>query len=240
MANTFVYDRKPAERKLLIRILRDAVAFYSEDSVDLSECDSLKAAVNKLYAVNGVDIAMLEVAEKEDISFSAEFRASQLSSDLLLIAEPTVSPMEYLTPAIRAASLLLRPLGKEVAVKVIKEFIAGFYRRAHCEGEDTIIIENRQGKTVIPANQIYYLEVRGKRVFIRLADKEYTQYDSLDNMLNKLPGYFIKCHRSFAFNRTYLQNVKLSENTIYLEHDITVPLSRSFKSEIKRLLDEYR
>ncbi len=101
------------------------------------------------------------------------------------------------------------------------------------QDQQCMVLENREGRTVIPFRQIYYIEVRERKVFIRIRNKEYSRYDSLEHMLEGLPDYFIRCHRSFVFNRQHLERVRLSENAVYLEHGIMVPLSRSYKPAVK-------
>ena len=78
--------------------------------------------------------------------------------------------------------------------------------------------------------------MREKKIFVRLKDKEYSKYGTLENVLKELSDDFIRCHRSFAVNKHYIDRVKLSENAIYLEHNIMVPLSRSYKAELKEYM----
>ena len=99
-----------------------------------------------------------------------------------------------------------------------------------------MVIEDREGKISVPYSKIYYLEVREKKIFVRLKDKEYSKYGTLENVLKELSDDFIRCHRSFAVNKHYIDRVKLSENAIYLEHNIMVPLSRSYKAELKEYM----
>ena len=97
-------------------------------------------------------------------------------------------------------------------------------------------MENREGATAIPYSQIYYIEVRERKIFIRLKNKEYSKYDSMEHILEQLPDQFVRCHRSYAFNMQHLERVRLSENAVYLEHGLIVPLSRSYKPAVKELL----
>ena len=67
-----------------------------------------------------------------------------------------------------------------------------------------------------------------------MKEKEYSQYGTLDAIQRELPDEFMRCHRSFVVNTGYINRVKLSENMIYLENEMTVPLSRSYKQDIKQ------
>lgn len=162
------------------------------------------------------------------------------AAELLIVAESTVSPMEYLTPDIRAASLLIRPFGKKQAADVLREFFCSVCSGRSGEEERVIVVENRQGKISVPVNQIYYAEVRERKVFLRLRTKEYGQYTTMENIMGLLPDYFLRCHRSYAFNARYLERIRLSENTVYLRHGIQVPLSRSYKPALKEYVNGLR
>ncbi|MDE6957737.1 MAG: LytTR family transcriptional regulator DNA-binding domain-containing protein, partial [Lachnospiraceae bacterium] len=225
----------------LVSCARETVAYQSDDRLAIQELYQSKKAEEYLEAERILDLAMLEIREEKDIAVAELARLKQELLDMMIIADSSISPMDYMTPKIRASSLLLRPFTKEQAKRVVREFVTAFYRKQR-EGdeENTLLIENRQGKTVIPFSQIYYLEVREKRVYIRLKDREYSKYDSLENMLRTLPEQFLRCHRSFVFNISYFERVKLSENMIYLENGIIVPLSRSYKGNIKRYLNGLR
>lgn len=231
-----MFDESANERKKLIECLKDAVAHKSDDSLELAEYSKNSEAIKFLSNEKNIDMALLEIKDDQDIQLAQRTRETQEDADILLIAESSISPMEYLNPRIKAGSLLLRPFNDFNAKSVINDFIAEFYHKQQSD-DQVLIIENRQGKHAIPLSRIYYIEIREKKVYIRLQDKEYWQYGTLDEFLNKLPKQFIRCHRSFAFNSDHLVRVKLSENIIYLEHGIDVPLSRSYKAAIKEFLD---
>jgi len=146
--------------------------------------------------------------------------------------------MEYLTPDVRAASLLLYPYRDGQEKQVFREFLKNYLEgRQAASDQDFLIIENRGGRTAIPFRQIYYIEVRERKIFVRIENKEYCKYDSMEHMLSQLPDTFIRCHRSFAFNAQHLDTVRLSENAVYLDHGIMVPLSRSYKPAVKEYVN---
>lgn len=241
MAKMFVYDRDKREMQALVGYARETVAYQSNDRLGVREFCQSRKAQEYLEVERMLDLAILEIREDEDIEMAQLVRVKQELLDMMIIADSSISPMEYMTPKIRAASLLLRPFTKDQAKRVVREFMTAFYRRQRgTDEEHALLIENRQGKAAIPFSQIYYLEVREKRVYIRLKDREYSKYDSMENMMKLLPEQFLRCHRSFVFNISYFVRVKLSENMIYLENGITVPLSRSYKGNIKEYFNELR
>ncbi len=237
MLTMLIYDRNPEELELIKKLVKDIFAYFSEDKLELY-CYAKKGMVTGfLEKAPLMDMACIRIMGKDEIMLLRYMRKMYAQSDFMLIADAALSPMEYLTPDIRAASLLLHPYGAEQLRQVFRMFLRSFLEKRTCvEGKDFFILENQGSRTAIPFHQIYYIEVREKKVFVRLWNKEYSKYDSLEHILEKLPDTFLRCHRSFVFNTQHLVTVRLSENTIYLEHGIMIPLSRSYKSVVKEYI----
>jgi DNA-binding LytR/AlgR family response regulator len=233
-----IYDKVYEERRALVTQLKDTTALLSDARLNLSECEIDKEVQTVLSEKEPLDLAVMEIAGGEDVALSREVREKKHQAEMMLVADASISPMEYMTPEIRACSLLLRPYQTGRMKTVVRSFLENyFHRKESGDVENCLIIENREGRIAIPYNDIYYIEVQGKKLFVRLRDREYTLNDSLENIRKILPEYFKQSHRSFVFNSQYLERVRLSENTIYLRDEIAIPLSRSFKSQIKELLN---
>ena len=237
MIDLLIYDRDTSEQERVGSHARDMVAFMSDDRLKCTGYSDAEGVESHLSKDKPYDLSVLEITNDDDIFLSRRVRSVRSDSDIMLLAEGTVSPMKYLTPDIRACSLLLRPYEEESMKSVMREFLSSYFRKKEVpDDENSIIIENRDGKTVVPFNQIYYVEARNKKVYFRLRDREYSKYDTLENVRKDLPQTFVQSHRSFMFNSAYLERIKLSDNAVYLEHNIIVPLSRSYKSAVKEYL----
>ena len=95
------------------------------------------------------------------------------------------------------------------------------------------MIETREGRTYVPLAQIYYFEAREKRIYVRLKKQELAFYETMEHLTERLPDYFVRCHRSFIVNRQRIRRVMLSKSLIELEQGIQLPLSRSYKPAFK-------
>lgn len=238
MIDVLLYDRNTEEQESVRAILSSNVAMLSDDRLRCRKCQKTDQVYEYLRKDAMLDLSMLEVVNDEDIALIKNVREYSGQADMMLMADSRVSPMKYMTPDIRACSLLLKPFSRDEMESVVKEFVSSYYRKKETVSEEnSIVIENRDGRIVVPFSNIYYVEAREKKVFFRLKDREYSKYDTLENIRTLLPPEFIQSHRSFVFNSRYIDKVKLSENTIYLEHNIMVPLARSFKASIKEYLN---
>ena len=180
---------------------------------------------------------LLESIPPERIEKIENERVSPHPDEIMIMADMSVSPMQYMTPAIRAASLLLRPFSGEQLRAVCGDFFENCRKELFGDRtEKNFLVENSDGKTMLPYSSIFYFEAREKKIFVRTKTAEYGIYDTIDRLQQDLPEEFVRCHRGFVINSALIEKVKLSENLIYMKNDILVPLSRSYKSAIKELL----
>lgn len=216
------------------KLSRELFAYLSEEELQL-QCFAAPRMLREFLEQQPLlDLACVGIMGQEEIVLLQNIRKLYTKAEILLVADAAVSPMEYLTPAVRAASLLLYPYTGKQHRQVFREFMENYLAgRGQADNGEFLVIENREGRTRIPLQQIYYIEVRERKVFIRIQGKEYSKYDTLEHVLEQLPDHFIRCHRSFAFNLQHLDKIRLSENAVYLEHGIMVPLSRSYKQSVK-------
>lgn len=241
MISLLIFDRFEKEGQELLAYSRNSVALLSDDQLKASVCCLAEDIEGFLVKKDLMDAAIVDVTAGTGLSILRKIRDNYDIADIMILADKSISPMKYLTPSIRAASLLLRPFSAEEAQNVFMDFFRSIYRDRREKGnERALVMENKQGKIPIPFSKIYYLEVREKRIFVRLKEKEYCKYGSLEEISRELPKEFLQCHRSFIVNTQFIRRVKLSDNMVYLEDDICVPLSRSYKGIMKEYMNGLR
>ncbi len=237
MISLMILDGKTEELKALEGIFRSLVAKNSDEMLERILFQNGKKLMESLGKIDLVHMAVMDVTLKDGVEAAQQVRRSQPSSEIMIVADMSVSPMQYMTPAIRAASLLLRPFSGEQLRTVCGDFFENCQKELFGEkAERNFLVENSDGKTMLPYSSIFYFEAREKKIFVRTKTAEYGIYDTIDRLQQDLPEEFVRCHRGFVINTTMIEKVKLSENLIYMKSDILVPLSRSYKSSIKELL----
>ncbi len=237
MSEMVIYDERQAEARALADEAKDVNAYVSETRLDIYEYVDGSKCIADISGDLQADMAVAAVEKSGDTSVPEGIRAQGNDTSIMLVADGSVSPMKYLTPGIRACSLLIRPYDHALMRSTLKDFMRDHYRRAEDTEEAALIIENFGEKVKVPVSQIFYIEARGKKVFIRLKKVEYSEYATFESIVEELGEQFIRCHRSFAFNRMYFESAKISENIVNLAHGLNVPLSRSYKSLIKGLIN---
>lgn len=211
-------------------MIKDLAARYSEEQWDI-HCFLLLEEVRDFLSLKPlVNMACFDVSSAEDITFLGEMRRDYREMRLMLLASASLSPMEYVRPDILASSLVLRPFHYEVWRDKLKSMILEYLSHRQ---EDVFLLNTREGRMRVPYNQIYYMEARNKKVYLRLQFKEIAFYATIDELEETLPDFFLRCHRSFLVNGNHIENVRISQGQIDLAHDMTVPLSRSYKMHFK-------
>ena len=117
-----IYNKAPEETKILSDISSNVIAHFTEEETKLFCVKRALEAKRLLEREQLLDYAFMEVSDALDIELLRRARNTFAQSELLLVADMEVSPMKYLTPDIRAASLLLRPFNKEQCERTVREF----------------------------------------------------------------------------------------------------------------------
>ena len=240
MSEMVIYDERLAEARDLAMQAKDINAYVSETRLNIYEYYDRRKCIADLSGDLQADMAVTAVESDGDTTVPEEVRAAGHDTEIMLVADASLSPMKYLTPKIRACSLLLRPFDSALMRSTLKDFMRDHYSKADNADEAVLIVENFGEKMKVPVSQIYYIEARGKKVFIRLKKVEYSEYATFESIIEKLGDQFVRCHRSFAFNRIFFESAKLSENIVNLSHGLSVPLSRSYKSMIREFINGSR
>ena len=179
-----------------------------------------------------VDLGCFDINHSHGTAMVEKFRESDKNATVMLIAEPDISPMEYLKPSIMATTLLLRPFTPEQLYKTLKDIIKMRSQNKTTDDENSFSFMLNSGRKFIPYEQIYYFEARDKKIYVNTGSREYAFYDTIENLQNLLPQSFVRCHRSFMVSKAKIDRIYLSKGYLELDNGMTVPVSRSYKAEI--------
>ncbi len=233
MVSMMVYDPHTEELELMKTLIRKAAAVLTEEKWQIDFFARREQVAQFLKDRPLLDMLCYDVSPKGSIEDLERIREIYQNALLLLIADAAMSPMEYIRPTILASSLLLRPVSPGQAQDQITDLVERFVNQTSDGKEESLVIEAREGKTYVPLSQIYYFEAREKRIYVRLKKKELAFYETMENLEQRLPEQFVRCHRSFIVSKKRIRKVMLSKNLIELEQGMEIPLSRSYKSAFK-------
>ncbi|MCD8103779.1 MAG: LytTR family transcriptional regulator DNA-binding domain-containing protein [Lachnospiraceae bacterium] len=231
-------DSNEEEKKKLHHQLGKLTALYTDEKLEIQAFGRSNPLMERLEGLDLLDLAIIDVTLPGALEGARKIREKFREAEILIIADITISPMKYMHPSIRASALLLHPAASEWEA-ALGDFFGRLLEKGGKEGQDGVLwVENRDGKFRIPYGQIYYLEARGKKVFIRTKAEEFGVRGTIENLAEQLPENFTRCQRSYIVNTDYITRVRLCENRLYLRDDLWVPISRSYREAFKRRIHE--
>ncbi len=233
MVSMAAYDEERAELDELKAVTKELAARLSEDIWRIEQMSSLKQLRAWLEETPLLDMLLYDVTRLGALDYLRQIRKSYRRAGLLILADRDTSPMTYLKPDIHADSLLLRPWSKEQVLEVLEEFIREYLETSRGMEEQFYVIDTKEGSTRIPYDRIYYFEAREKKVYVCAGKEEFGFYYTIDKLTEELPEQFIRCHRGFVVNSLKIRKIMLSQNIICLADGFEVPLSRSYKADLK-------
>lgn len=238
MISVLAYDKQVEEGNLIKTTIKDIAAKISDEAWNIQHIKNNKEFQEFLKHIKQIDLACYEVDNKISIKNLEDLRKSYEEMMVMIIADNTLSPMDYVKPSILASSLLLRPVTDEQIYIKMREFIEQFIDKKNINNnDDKYVIETREGKTYVSYNKIMYFQAKDKRIYVRLENEEIGFYETIDNLIENLPKeIFIRCHRSFIVNKKKIQKIHNSKNVIIMGDNIIVPISRSYKAKINTLI----
>lgn len=225
---------KKEENNLMRESVREQAALRTDEMWKFHMFEQISRTEEFLKDIPVLDIISWDVTMNHSVGSLEKVRQDYKQAYLMVVADGSISPMMYLRPGIMPSSLLLKPVSRENLVMVVNEMMDAFTEKFDSKDvQESFVIESREGKQYIPLSQIYYIEAREKKIFIRTKQEEYGFYDTIENMEKKLPENFLRCHRSYIVNMCKVTAVKLSQSLIEIQNELQVPLSRSYKKTVK-------
>lgn len=236
MITSVVYNQNHTELEIFKEIFHKEAAYLTADEWSMDFLQKLETLKKILTEMGTIDILCLDITQKSVLQALSKIREQYQETKILLIADMQISPMEYLRPGIRPDALLLRPADMQKVESVLKEllqiYMEQIYQKDH---PGSFTVETREGRTIIPYDKICYFEAREKKIFVRSGRKEYGFYDTVEHLLEVLSDDFIRCHRSFIVNKKKVRKVLLSQNLLEMESGESLPISRTYRSEVKKI-----
>jgi two-component system LytT family response regulator len=104
---------------------------------------------------------------------------------------------------------------------------------------DRVVIKDGHKIEVIPFEDITYLETYGDYVWIHTQKGKFLKQKTMKEFENMLPATFLRVHRSFLVNGSFIQKLELYEKNTYqllLKNGVKIGVSKSGYKELKETL----
>ena len=145
---------------------------------------------------------------------------------------------ELLDNCMRPAGILTTPLGDSSLSSNLTRILEDYRNLTGDAPSDSCMIVETGGATYrIAYDQILYLEATDKLLNIHTNRQSISVRRSLSAVEKGLPDAFVRCHRAFVVNSRYIDQINYSDMTLTLQSGDTLPISRSQRAELKKMID---
>lgn len=113
------------------------------------------------------------------------------------------SSREYVFEAydVEAFQYLLKPIDEKKLKKVLQRAVLKIENRS----QEFIIVSKERQKKKLFLDDIYYFEIKGRRMEVHGADGVFTYYEKIGVLEHNLQGKgFFRCHKSYLINLRYV------------------------------------
>lgn len=228
------YAATRGENQVLLEEIRKKAAFHTNEKWEYHLFESMDEAAIALARDPRIQIVIWDMTVLGSSEKLEEIRKNHKEPLLLVIANERISPLAYLKPSIAPDALLLKPVPQKRLEVVLDELFSEFENRFQSGKEKQIFTaERREGKIMLPFCEIDYFEAREKKIFVCARNVEEGFYSTLEEVEERLPQIFLRCHRSFIVNMQQSREIDFIHNVIHLKHGAEIPFSRSYKKALK-------
>lgn len=195
-----------------------AFDFIKENRVDLLFLDI------EMPLLTGIDLIQ-SIEHPPKVIFITAYRNYAVTSYELDVVDYLLKPISFkrLFKAINKYKSLTNTALKEVPVEEEKV------------ENDHIYVNSNKKFIKIPFDDIHYVESIKDYVRIHLEGRNVITKDSIGNFINKLPGQFLRVHRSFIVNTTKVTAFTAMDVEI---NEKEIPIGASYKSDVISFLKE--
>jgi len=139
---------------------------------------------------------------------------------------PQYSLMGY---SVEALDYIIKPITKEFLERTLNKAI----RRLGELDRQCLTIHNNDGYFVLNPRDIYYIEVKNRKLVIYTSAGPITCLKTLQSMEEQLPNTFFRCHSAFLININAVESVK---GTYAVVAGMLIPISKHRRKDFISLL----
>ncbi len=126
---------------------------------------------------------------------------------------------------VKLVGYLTKPLNAHILERYLEKIVKS--------RESKLFVFSMRGKEymIVPENIIYF-ESANHIITIHTDEDEYTFYDKLDCIQERLPSFFLRCHKSYLVSMKRIAQVEPTQ--IRLPDGMKIPISRINREQVRK------
>lgn len=149
----------------------------------------------------------------------------------------TAYPKQYIQQIFLKPANVRGFLIKPIDGKLLEENLYKVAEGARRKIPNNLLIRCKSTLHSIRFNEILYLESAGHVVTVHTRTEDYNCYGCLEKMYERLPEYFIQCHKSYVVNMNGIR--KMDKSQVMMEDNTRIPISKARYRTTKDRYDCY-
>ena len=213
-----VVDDEASSRKVIQHFISKTVMLELSESFS-NPFDAKQYIEN----TNDLDLIFLDInmPQQSGIDFY-----KSLNNDIAVIF--TTAHPEYAVDGfnLNAVDYLLKPIAYERFIAAINKVIL---QQPTKEQQNHIILKENKTLHKVEFSNIIFIEAMSDYVKVVLKHKTIVTHSTFSNFIDKLPENFIRVHKSYCVNTSFLEQI--SGNQIIIEN-IKIPIGKTYKDKL--------
>lgn len=127
-------------------------------------------------------------------------------------------------------------MSKPIEAERLEECIIRLFEDISGSTKKFIKLDNKN--TIIDESEIKYIEREGMKLVFHTSSRNYEVYSSFNKLQDKLPGNFVRCHKSFIANVNNITKVEPLDNVIYFDNSFC-DIGPKYKNKFMEVINHY-
>jgi DNA-binding LytR/AlgR family response regulator len=142
------------------------------------------------------DLAFLDIQMKNMSGIELAETIRRSDKNILLVFVTSFSQYVLKGYDVAALHYLIKPLSAAKLLPVLDKALMIWHSRQ----SDFIMVSDGSGQIKLPYDSIYYISMFSHTAEIHTGDKKYEIRKTAADLVEILPSYFVRCHRSYIVN----------------------------------------
>lgn len=227
MIHIGICDDEPAMRRALHKPLEQKLQLLGED-YQIFEYDSGESLVMRPEA-EGLDILFLDIEMKELSGMDTARALRKRDASTILIFVTAYPDYVFEGYEVHAFHYILKPYDDRKIGNVLEQAL----KELGTVREQFFTLEQKSGILRIPLKNILAFSSDRRKIVLTLVDeKKLDFYGKLDEIENRMPDCFVRCHNRHLVNLNHVTALEKG-NCILGTADLKIPVSRAFRQALE-------
>ena len=210
----------------------DTIFIKKDIEAKIGCCASSPHDVLKYIASNKVDVLFLDINLNSNLTGCDVADLIRKNNKNIYIIFLT-GHLEYALLAYKYKTFDYLP--KPIVDERLEETVLRLIEDITLETNHFIKINNN--RTIINANDIYYIKKDGMKLVFCTDKENYEIYSSFSKFEACLPGNFVRCHKSYIVNINNIKNYNFNENILELKNNCSCTIGAKYKNNFLEVFE---